>query len=158
MAVATYDAETVARLRVAIGRLHRRFVQNATEPLPFSQISALASVEAAGPIRLGELAARERVAPPSLTRTLKALFDSGYVTKEPDPEDGRSMYVSITDSGRGAMERMRRDRMEMLTRRTALITDEQYAALRAAVPVLEFLAAEDDDEGPLEPAEPSVGQ
>lgn len=138
------DPQDVTRLRVAVGRLHRRLAQRAYGELTFAQISALVVVEKYGPIRQGELAARENVAAPSMTRTVSGLIQAGLVRKIPDPEDGRSCHIVITPAARTLLDKVRSERTAMLTERAARLSPEQYATLVAALPVLEQLAEEDD--------------
>jgi DNA-binding MarR family transcriptional regulator len=140
----TPDSGDIARLRVAVGRLHRRLAQRTVNELAFAQVSALVTVEKHGPIRLGELAAREKVAAPSMTRTVGGLLAAGIVEKIPDPEDGRSFHVVITPSGRTLIEQVRTVRSALLAERAARLTPPEYAALVAALPVLERLAEDDD--------------
>src|SRR5258708_4516819 len=104
------DPQDITRLRVAVGRLHRRLAQRSSGELTFAQISALVMVEKHGPIRQGELAAREKVAAPSMTRTVGGLIEAGLVEKIPDPDDGRSRHIVVTPAarrppGRGRTER-----------------------------------------------------
>ena len=40
-----------------------------------------------------------------MTHTLKGLEQGGYVTLKPNPEDGRSKQVWLTDKGRGLRDR-----------------------------------------------------
>lgn len=134
------DPLEISRLRVAIGRLHRRMVQNAAGDLTFSQTSALVAVEKLGPIRLGELAARERVAAPSMTRTVSGLVEGGLLHRAGDPQDGRSFLLSITEQGRRFLEALRTERSAVLAAGIAQLGDEDFAILRQALPVLERLA------------------
>lgn len=138
------DPQDVTRLRVAVGRLHRRLAQRASGELTFAQISALVTVEKHGPIRQGELAAREKVAAPSMTRTVAGLIEAGLVAKIPDPEDGRSCHIVATPAAHVLLEKVRSERAAMLAERAARLTPEQYATLVAALPVIEQLAEEDD--------------
>jgi DNA-binding MarR family transcriptional regulator len=138
------DPQDITRLRVAVGRLHRRLAQRASGELTFAQISAIVTVDKHGPIRQGELAAREKVAAPSMTRTVAGLIEAGLVEKIPDPEDGRSSHIVVSPSGRVLIEKVRSERSALLTERTARLTPAQYATLVAALPVLEQLAEEDD--------------
>ena len=55
------DAELAGRLRVAVGLLVRRLRQRDPGHLSPAQLSALVTIEAAGPVRNGDLAARENV-------------------------------------------------------------------------------------------------
>lgn len=137
---AAADPQEIARLRVAIGRLHRRMTQNTSGDLTFSQTSALVAVEKLGPIRLGELAVRERVAAPSMTRTVSGLVEAGLLHRTGDPQDGRSFLLSITDRGRQFLEGLRTERNAALAQGISHLTELEYATLRAALPVLEHLA------------------
>lgn len=138
------DPQDITRLRVAVGRLHRRLAQRSTSELTFAQISALVMVEKYGPIRQGELAAREKVAAPSMTRTVSGLVEAGLVQKIPDPEDGRSCHIVVTEAARSLLEKVRTERSAMLAERVARLSPEQYETLVAALPVLEQLAEEAD--------------
>ena len=142
-AAAAAEPQEIARLRVAIGRLHRRMVQRTSGNLTFSQTSALVAVEKVGPIRLGELAARERVAAPSMTRTVSGLVEAGLLHRAGDPQDGRSFLLSITDLGREFAEGLRTERNAALAEGVSHLTESEYAALRAALPVLEHLAEQE---------------
>jgi DNA-binding MarR family transcriptional regulator len=138
------DPQDITRLRVAVGRLHRRLAQRSTSELTFAQISALVMVEKHGPIRQGELAAREKVAAPSMTRTVSGLVEAGLVQKIPDPEDGRSCHIVVTEAARTLLEKVRTERSAMLAERAARLSPQQYETLVAALPVLEQLAEEAD--------------
>lgn len=138
------DSGDVARVRVAVGRLHRRLAQRTVGELAFAQVSALVTIEKHGPIRLGELAAREKVAAPSMTRTVGGLLAAGLVDKLPDPDDGRSFHIVITPNGRTLLEQVRTQRNALLAERVARLTPAEYSALVEALPVLERLAEDDD--------------
>ena len=84
------EAELAARLRLAVTRLHRRLRQQQPGDLTPSQASALASVDRLASPTLGELAARESVQPPSLTRIVAALEARGLVRGSPIPAIGGS--------------------------------------------------------------------
>ncbi|MFC1420741.1 MarR family winged helix-turn-helix transcriptional regulator [Streptacidiphilus cavernicola] len=135
------DQETqVTRLRLTVARLYRQMAQASHgQDLTFAQLSALARIEEHGPLRLGELAARESVAAPSMTRTLTALSYGGLIEREADPSDGRSSLVSATAKGRELMLRVRRERSELLADRVAELSGEQRETLWSALGVLELL-------------------
>ncbi|WP_128001864.1 MarR family winged helix-turn-helix transcriptional regulator [Piscinibacter defluvii] len=64
-----------------------------------TQYSLLSHVVALGPLRPGELAARMKLDPSTLTRNLHPLVAAGWVELGPG-EDARSRLVSATEAGR----------------------------------------------------------
>jgi DNA-binding MarR family transcriptional regulator len=130
----------VTRLRVALARLSRRLRRHELAGLTPTQLAALATIEKTGPMRLGDLAAAEGIAPSTLTRLVTALEDSGYVRRCADPSDARASTITITAHGHDALERIRTESTLMLTASLELLTPEQRSALAAALPVLEQLA------------------
>ncbi|MFD8705424.1 MarR family winged helix-turn-helix transcriptional regulator [Kitasatospora sp. NPDC059648] len=139
------SAEAVVRLRLAIGRLNRQLVRaSGDQDLTSAQLSALSRVEQHGSLRLGELAAREGVAVPSMVRTVAPLVTAGLIAKTPDPQDGRSQLLALTPHGRDTLARIRRERTALLARRSTRLSPEQCRALEAALPLLELLLDEAD--------------
>jgi DNA-binding transcriptional ArsR family regulator len=100
LAVDAADADgpviDVTRLRVALARLSRRLRRHQLAGLTPTQLAALATVGHSGPMRLGDLAAAEGIAPSTLTRLVTALEDSGYVRRCADPSDARASTLAIT--------------------------------------------------------------
>ncbi|MFC8720545.1 MarR family winged helix-turn-helix transcriptional regulator [Kitasatospora sp. NPDC057198] len=139
------DPAQVARLRLVIARLNRHLMRASDrQEFTFAQQSALARIEEHGPVRLGELAALERVAAPSLTRTVASLVEAGMVNRVPDPNDGRSALVELSPEGVALLAHIRRRRSELLARRAAELTEAERQALMAALPVLERLVSFED--------------
>jgi len=138
---ATVDETT--RLYLAVGRLSRILRRSGSPGLGQGSISALATLAYKGPMRLGDLAAREGVAPPTLSRIIAALVESGYVMREADPQDGRASLVQATPEGERIMAGVRSERLHELHNRLERLTEEQRTALAAAVPALEALVSED---------------
>jgi DNA-binding MarR family transcriptional regulator len=137
----------VTRLRVALARLSRRLRRHELAGITPTQLAALATVERAGPMRLGDLAAVEGIAPSTLTRLVTALEESGYVRRGADPSDARASTLAITSLGSEALERIRTENTRMLAVSLRGLTPGQRAALAAALPVLEQLAEADPPEG-----------
>lgn len=129
-----------ARLRVAVLRLSRRLRKHELAGLTPSQLSTLASVRKSGPVRLGDLAAAERIAPSTLTRLVNVLEDRGYLRRRPAPDDARAYLVTVTDSGLDALDRIRDEATSMLTGILLMLPPDELAALDAALPALERLA------------------
>jgi DNA-binding MarR family transcriptional regulator len=130
----------VTRLRVALARLSRQLRRHELAGLTPTQLAALATIEKTGPMRLGDLAAAEGIAPSTLTRLVTALEESGYVRRCADPSDARASTLTITPHGQDALERIRTETTLMLTASLELLTPAQRSALAAALPVLEQLA------------------
>jgi DNA-binding MarR family transcriptional regulator len=130
----------VTRLRVALARLSRWLRRHELAGLTPTQLAALATIGKTGPMRLGDLAAAEGIAPSTLTRLVTALEDSGYVRRLADPSDARASTLSITPHGQDALQRIRAETTLMLTASLNLLTPDQRSALAAALPVLERLA------------------
>lgn len=141
-AVDTTDAQLAARLRIAVGRLHRR-IRLASNDIPPLQLSTLVSIEQHGPLRLGDLAAREAVTAPTMTRVLGALDERGLIVRTPDPRDARSVQVSISATGDEVLRDVRSQRTALFDARLARLTPQQREALFAAIPALEALVTEE---------------
>jgi DNA-binding MarR family transcriptional regulator len=139
-------AVDVTRLRVALARLSRRLRRHELAGLTPTQLAALATVERSGPMRLGDLAAAEGIAPSTLTRLVTALEDSDYVRRFADPSDARASTLAITPHGQEALERIRTESTLVLTASLGLLTSAQRSALAEALPVLEQLAETDPAE------------
>lgn len=132
------DAALATRLRLAVGRLHRR-IRLATNDVPPLQLSTLVTLERHGALRSGELAQREAVTAPTMTRVLAALTERGLVVRTADPDDARSVLVSLAPEGARTLDRIRSERTALLGARLTRLTPEQRAALDAAIPALEAL-------------------
>jgi len=134
------------RLRVAIARLSRRLRRHELAGLTPTQLSALATVEKAGPLRLGDLAAAEGIAPSTLTRLVTALEDAGYVERYAVGDDARASTLRITPQGRAVLDRVRQETTMVLSRMLLDLTPEEQAAIAVALPALEQLAGPDPRE------------
>ncbi len=136
--------ELAAHLRLAVGRLHRRIRIDGRESIPPLQLSALVTVEQHGPLRLSELARREAVTAPTMSRVLAALDEQGLVLRAPDPQDARGVLVSLSESGAVTLAEVRTHRTALVARRLARLDAAQRATLAAAMPALEALLVDDE--------------
>lgn len=131
----------VPDLRIAVMRLARRLRAERTgDALTPSQMAVLGTLAREGTRTPGELAAVERVQPPSMTRILSSLQSAGLIARTPHPSDGRQVLYSLTDAGQALVLRDRRRRDHWLAQRMARLTPEQRRTLEAAVPILNDLA------------------
>ena len=138
-APAETDAETAARLRLAVMRLARLLRGQDEESVTTSQLSALATLEGRGPLPLGELSGIERVKPPTMTRVVASLEDQGLVVRTIDDLDRRVARVAVTEAGRALLARSRRRRNAFLAARLGALTEAERAAVRDATDALERL-------------------
>jgi DNA-binding MarR family transcriptional regulator len=138
------DTGLASQLRVSVVRLARR-LRSEREPsneLSVGAISVLGVLIREGDLTIGQLAAHERVQPPSMTRTVNALADNGYVERRASAEDGRSVIVALADKGRETLLADRRRREAWLARRLKDFTAEERDLLRRATPLIERLATD----------------
>ncbi len=136
--------ELAARLRLAVGRLNRRIRIDGRESIPPLQLSALVTVEELGPLRLSELARREAVTAPTMSRVLSALDEQGLVVRAPDPQDARGVLITLSAEGAVRLDEVRSHRTALVARRLSRLDTAQLAALTEALPALEALLVDDD--------------
>jgi DNA-binding MarR family transcriptional regulator len=137
----TTRASLSSSLRLSVMRLARRLrAEGADESLTLTQLATLGTLDRHGAMSLGELAAHEKVQPPSMTRIVSALEQRRLVVRGPDRDDGRRVVVSITGAARAMLAEDRRRRDAWLARRLRELTAAERDALRRATPVLEKLA------------------
>lgn len=133
------SAGLASELRPSVMRLARRLrqMQDERDELNANQLSALSVLVNRGDLPIGELAALERMQPPSMTRIVNGLEERGLVTRRPDAVDRRSSRVSLTAAGRQLVLANRRRRDQWLAVRIAQLDENEREVLRACVPILE---------------------
>jgi len=136
------DTGLASQLRVSVMRLARR-LRSEREPgneLSTAQISVLGVLIREGESTLGQLAAHERVQPPSMTRTVNSLADEGYVVRRTSAEDGRLVLIALSEKGRETLIADRRRRDAWLARELKALTPDERDLLRRVAPLIERLA------------------
>ena len=144
--VSKTDAGLAAELRVGVMRLRRRLAveRHPDNELSINQMAVLGCLHRhGGGMTVGELAAHERVQPPSMTRTINCLQESGDVVRRPHESDGRQVVVELSEQGRVRVLADRDQRDAWLARRLHELTTDEREVLRRAVPILEHLAQKD---------------
>ena len=125
MRTTSADQELATRLRLAVTRSARRLRQEASTDLSPTLTAALATIERHGPLTPSELATRERVQRPTVTRLVVRLEEAELVTRAADPGDRRSALITITPAGRALLATAR-------TRKDAFLSARLDALLQAA--------------------------
>ena len=141
--VSRTDTGLSSALRISVMRLARRMRSERdpdNELLPVGQLSVLGTLKRHGESTVGELAAVERVQPPSMTRTVNCLADGGYVLRRKHETDGRQVVVALSDKGLETLAADRRRRDAWLAQRLRELTADERAVLRQAAPIIERLA------------------
>jgi DNA-binding MarR family transcriptional regulator len=138
---AQVQRETVERLRAALGRASR-FLRStdAGEGLTPTELSILATITRRGSLRLTELAEFERVNPTMLSRIAARLAELELISRHVDATDRRATRVEATPAGQALHERIRAERTASLAAHLDELSDDDVAALLAALPALEALA------------------
>lgn len=109
--------------------------------LPLAQGVVMGRLDRNGPCCVSDLAAAERMRAQSMAQTVSDLEARGFVTRRPDPSDGRRALIELTEEGLATLEADRRQREGWLAR--AIVDDlsaEEQAALADAVSLLRRLA------------------
>jgi DNA-binding MarR family transcriptional regulator len=132
------DLALSSALRISVMRLSRRLrAERSDTPLTLNQLSALATLDRHGALSLGELAAHERVQPPSMTRTVDCLQELDLITRTPHPTDRRQVVIAISATGIGLLSEDRRRRDAWLACRLRELSPAERDVLRDAAPILE---------------------
>lgn len=122
-------------LRIACQRVSRRVRFESTDELSPHLVSALAHLTK-GSCTPGELADLERVAPPSMTRTVNCLVERGLVDRADHPTDGRSKLLVLTHAGRATMNRIGQARDDWMLHQLEGLTRPEQDLLREAAVLL----------------------
>ncbi|MEV6795425.1 MarR family transcriptional regulator [Streptomyces sp. NPDC051320] len=134
-------AATVDTLRSTVMRLSRRLKhQRVDESLSPTEMSVLGTLARCGSATPGELARKEHVQPPSMTRIVALLEAKGLVRLEPHPDDRRQKVVSQTEEAQAMLAESRRKRNVWLAQLAEGLNEDDWTRLQAAAPVLEKLA------------------
>ena len=136
--------EVAGRLRMSAFRLTRLLRQQDTEGLAPTLSAALATIVRDGPLTLGELASREHVAPPSITKAVEKLVAVGLATRPPTGPIGGWCASTSTAAGHRHVTQNRSRRTAWLAGRLTDLSPTDLATLDAATDVLERLIHRSD--------------
>lgn len=108
------------------------------------QVALLVSIKYSPGIGIRELAARERVSPPAMTKHVDRLERDGLVERTQSEDDRRRVGIRLTDEGQRLLRRVRSRRTAWLAQRLANLDPAELAAIEAAVGPLSRLLQEDE--------------
>jgi DNA-binding MarR family transcriptional regulator len=133
--------DTVERLRLVVARLARLLRQQDDSGLGPTLTAALSTVAEHGPLTLGDLAGRERVAPPTITKVVDKMEAAGFVERRAHPVDRRVSLVAVTDLGTKTLAELRGRRTAWLRARLDELDGADVDLLAQATEVLERIIA-----------------
>jgi DNA-binding MarR family transcriptional regulator len=117
-----------ALFRAQVSVLRQLNTEFPTEELSFNEYDVLFNLSrpADRQLRIRDLNRNLLLTQPSVSRLVDRLVSRGYVSKEPDPGDGRGTIVRLTDAGYELFRRVAVVHAESIHRRvgTALTTEE----------------------------------
>lgn len=136
--------DTVRFIRYGVMHLGRRMrLERGENSLGPSKLILLGWLLRSGAMTATELAARERVRPQSLTRTLANLEEDGLIIRRADPSDRRQSMIAITEHGRAAVNHeMHQSDVWLATMMTQRLSPTECEILRLATQLMERLAAD----------------
>ncbi|MEU9076803.1 MarR family winged helix-turn-helix transcriptional regulator [Kitasatospora sp. NPDC004745] len=129
--------DTVTRLRRALRSSIR--TDYPWESLPMAQVELLQTLSAA-PLRVGELAARQRLAPNTVSGLVGKLLDAGFVDRQADPGDRRTARIALTPAGRRQLDDWQRAHERRIAAALDVLAPADREAVVHALPALEQLA------------------
>jgi DNA-binding MarR family transcriptional regulator len=136
--LSTHDA--AVRLRLVLARLTRALRQQGSTGLTLGQVSALATVEQWGPMRMSSLAHHESVGASVATRMVASLEELHLVQRAEDPDDRRASLVELSPAGRDLLDGLRFERTIGLSARLERLSAKERGRIEAVLPILEKLA------------------
>lgn len=98
--------------------------------------SALWTIVNHSPIRLSEIAERESVAAPTMSRVVAALENDGYVERSVDPDDGRARLFNATPAGVELITSSGSRKAQALSAAIAELSDQDKARVHDGLAIL----------------------
>ena len=137
--------ELAGRLRPVLLKLNRELRrETASFGVTGGQATLLGLIRRSPGIGVRELAARERIAPASMSVAVARLEKTGLVRRTADPRDGRRQALWVTEEGDRILHTVRTRRTAWLAARLHRLPPEKLAAVSAALEALTELLEEDE--------------
>jgi DNA-binding MarR family transcriptional regulator len=131
-------------LRRGTTELYRRLrAERMSHGLSPSKLSILGRLALSGPLTITALAAKERVQPQSLTRTLADLEESKLIARRQDQADRRQSLTKITALGEDLLRNDARRQATWLALAISTLTPVERELLRLAAQLMRQLADAD---------------
>jgi DNA-binding MarR family transcriptional regulator len=146
MSVRVVDpVELANRLRPVLLMLNRHLRREAhAEGITGGQAALLAQIRNHPQLGVRELAAREGISAPSMTRYLDRLEKAGLIVRTRSPEDARRIRLALTPKGVRVLRSVRRRRTAWLAEHLDRLSPTEQLLVAEAVGPLGRLLEEDD--------------
>ncbi|WTL28996.1 MarR family transcriptional regulator [Streptomyces sp. NBC_01498] len=145
-------ADSLADVLAGVQRMIRRRLRAgpAAPPLRGAQVDLLRLVAARPGIRVSAAARELYLAGNSVSTLVNQLSRRGYLRRDTDPADGRVVRLAPTRAAVSRLAGWEARRSALVREQVARLTEEERAALAAAVPALRSLARNlhEEVEGP----------
>jgi DNA-binding MarR family transcriptional regulator len=102
-----------------------------------ARLSALSVLVFGGPKTLGQLAAAERVKPPTMSRIVAGLKLSGLARVQNDGQDARKITISVTAKGERLLQEARKRRIQVLAENLKKLSEADLTTLSKASDLIE---------------------
>jgi DNA-binding MarR family transcriptional regulator len=135
-------ADQLRPVLLRVGRELRREAR--TVGISPERVALLVTIKYAPGIGVRELAARERVSPPAMTKHVDRLERDGLLERTPSADDRRRVGLALTEEGQRVLRRVRSRRTAWLASRLGALTPAELAAVEAAIEPLSHLLPEEE--------------
>jgi len=124
-------ADRLRPVLLQVGRELRREARNVG--VSSEQMALLVAIKYAPGIGVRELATHERVSAPAMSKHVDRLERDGLVARTPSDDDRRRVGLTLTDEGQRVLRQVRSRRTAWLASRLRALSDDDRAAVAAAV-------------------------
>ena len=108
------------------------------------QVSLLVDIKRSPGVGVRELAARERVSVPAVSKFVARMEEAGLIRREPVGGDKRRVGLHVTEAGHRVLRSVRSKRTAWLAARLGTLEPHELEAIDAAIEPLTQLLAEED--------------
>lgn len=113
--------------------MHARMLQlTQSLSLTRSQFELLATIHHTPRATVKNLSKQFSLTPGAISQLVEQVVQQGYIARAPDPEDRRTILLSLTTAGDTLIQKLERERTDILRVTLASLTDDELAAMVTA--------------------------
>jgi DNA-binding MarR family transcriptional regulator len=118
--------------------------------LTIPQLKSLFYISRHGRVNLSGLASGIRVTPANVTGIADRLVEQGLLTRTPDPDDRRILWLRVTDEGTTLVNDLREGRAKEMRKILDKLTEEELSIVARGFDLLARAAEDTEREEPFE--------